>query len=264
MPPQPSIEVLPTPATTANILRVHWPLYLMEGAELALFMLSACAFTILLFDPVSPCARWLHLPLLQRVCMGVAMGLTAFLIIRSPMGGRSGAHFNPAITLTYLHLRKITLTDALGYVAGQFAGGIVGVALAALFFPKSIADPSVDYAVTLPGLGGDAGAFAAELFMAFLLMGVVLWSSNHPRLFPWTSYFVAVLIAGYIVLFAPVSGFSINPARTTASAVFAHRWTGVWIYFTAPPLGMMLAATLYLRRYGPHRVRSAKLHHASD
>ena len=118
----------------------------------------------------------------------------------------------------------------------------------------------MDYAVTVPGKYGTAAAFAAELFMAALLMGVVLWTSNRPRIAGYTSYCVGILIALYIVLFAPVSGFSINPARTVGSAVFAHLWTAGWVYFTAPLIGMMGAAEAYLRSYGRDRILCAKLH----
>ena len=86
-------------------LRADWPLYLMEAAELAAFMLSACAFTVLLYHPISPAS---HLnPWLTRVFMGLAMAVTAIAIIKSPWGQRSGAHFNPAITLTFYRLGKI-------------------------------------------------------------------------------------------------------------------------------------------------------------
>ena len=104
--------------------------------------------------------------------MGAAMGGTAVMIIHSPMGKRSGAHFNPAITLTYLWLGKIGAWDAVGYVVGQFAGGVAGVGLVKLVMGRALAQPSVDYAVTVPGIGGTAGAFGAELFMASLLMGM--------------------------------------------------------------------------------------------
>ena len=192
--------------------------------------------------------------------MGIGMGLTAVLIIHSPMGKRSGAHFNPAITLTYLRLGKVAVWDAVFYVVFQFAGGLFGVGVSSLILGKRLADPGVDYAVTVPGRYGTAAAFLAELFMAALLMGVVLWTSNRPRIASYTSYCVGILIAVYIVLFAPVSGFSINPARTTGSAVFAHLWTAGWVYFTAPLIGMMGAAEAYLHLYGPERVLCAKLH----
>ncbi len=241
---------------------MHWRLYLYEGLELAWFMVAACVATVVLFGATSSALHVIPSAALRRLCMGIAMGATAVMIIHSPMGKRSGAHFNPAITLTYLRLGKIGRWDALGYVLGQFAGGMAGVGLSALLLRGRLAQPSVEYAVTVPGVGGTAGAFGAELFMATLLMGVVLWSSNRPRFAKYTGYLVGGLIVSYIFFFAPVSGFSINPARTVGSAVFAGVWTAVWVYFVAPLLGMFAAAEVYVRRYGIERVLCAKLHPA--
>ncbi len=247
-----------TPAMPA--FQHHWRLYLYEGAELAIFMIAACCFTVWLFDPAYPALHLLPGNALRRSLMGIAMGATAILIIHSPMGKRSGAHFNPAITMTFFRLGKIATWDAIFYVIFQFLGGAFGVAVSALILGVSIAVPSVDYAVTVPGRYGTAAAFIAELFMAALLMTVVLLFSNRPSLAMYTSYLVGVLIMFYILLFAPVSGFSINPARTTGSAIFAHVWTAVWIYFVAPTLGMMTAAEIYLRLYGADTILCAKLH----
>jgi aquaporin Z len=88
--------------------------------------------------------------------------------------------------------------------------------------------------------------------MAALLMAIVLVSSDRPCLAPYTTCCVGVLITLYVLVFAPVSGFSINPARTTGSAIFAYLWTAVWVYFTAPVLGMLLSAELYVRLAGLH------------
>jgi aquaporin Z len=225
----------PRPAFERN-----WRLYIFEGVELAIFMISACVFTVLLFHSSYPALRLIPNAALRRLLMGTAMGITAICIIRSPIGQRSGAHFNPAITLTYLRLGKIGGWDALFYVVFQFMGGIFGVAV--------------------PGRYGTAAAFCAELFMATVLMGAVLWISNRPSVANLTSYFVGILIALYILFFAPVSGFSINSARTTGSAVFADVWTAEWLYFVAPVLGMMISAEIYLRIYGADRILCAKLH----
>ena len=65
----------------------------------------------------------------------------------------------------------------------------------------------------------------------------------------------------YISIEAPVSGMSMNPARTVGSAFSAWNWTAIGIYFAAPPLGMLTAAEFYVRRYGARRVLCAKLHH---
>jgi len=238
----------------------HWRLYVDESVELAIFMISACFFTVWLFNPALPALHLLPSSAFRRLLMGISMGATAILIIRSPMGKRSGAHFNPAITLTYFRLGKIDKWDASFYVVSQFIGGICGVGLSALCLGGSLAVPTVNYAVTVPGRYGTLAAFCAEYFMAALLMLVVLWFSNRPQLSQCTSYLVGILITFYVFVFAPVSGFSINPARTTGSAVFANVWTAVWLYFVAPALGMMTSAEIYLRIYGIENVLCAKLH----
>ena len=238
----------------------NWRLYIFEAIELAIFMISACASTVFLFDPAYAMPHILPNAVFRRVLMGIAMGITAVFIIRSPMGKRSGAHFNPAITLTYFRLGKIDAWNAFFYVVFQFLGGVFGVAVSAFLLGKSLADPTVNYAVTVPGRYGTAAAFFAELFMATVLMGIVLWLSNRPSVANLTSYFVGILIALDVLFFAPVSGFSINPARTTGSAVFADVWTAEWLYFIAPLLGMMIAAEIYLRIYGADRILCAKLH----
>lgn len=87
-------------------LRNHWPEYLIEASTLGLFMISACTFCLLLEHPDSLLRQQLEAPLARRVLMGVAMGLTAIAIIYSPWGKRSGAHMNPAVTLTFLRLGK--------------------------------------------------------------------------------------------------------------------------------------------------------------
>ncbi len=237
------VSVGPRPskfASPVTALRHHWPMYLMEAAELGAFMLSACIFTVLLFHPNSALRH--ASPVLRRALMGLAMGLTAVGIILSPWGKRSGAHFNPAISVTFYRLGKLGPYDTLFYVTSHFAGAIVGVGVSKLILGARLAVPQVDYAVTVPGFGGPVAAFFAEAFMAALLMATVLYTSSRASWARWTTPLVGVLIAIYIVGFAPVSGFSINPARTVGSAVFAQVWTSIWIYFTAPLLGMLAAA----------------------
>jgi aquaporin Z len=95
-------------------------------------------------------------------------------------------------------------------------------------------------------------------------MLTVLMVSNTRRLARYTGLFAGLLVATYISIEAPLSGMSMNPARTLGSALFAGDWTALWIYFIAPPTGMLLAAELYLRQRGPRAVFCAKLHHQND
>ena len=164
-----------------DTLKQHWPEYLMEATELGVFMISACAFTVLLFHPASPVTKVISDGILRRLLMGIAMGSTAIAIIFSPLGKRSGAHFNPSVTLTYFRLGKVTPWDTMFYIVAQFAGGVAGVAIATLLLGRAVAAPTVNYAATLPGPQGLLLAFVAEAGISFLLMSVVLRVSNTKK-----------------------------------------------------------------------------------
>jgi aquaporin Z len=247
--------------TAARATALNWPEYLMEAGELAAFMVSACVVVALLEHPQSAAAAWLPHPLARRAVIGAAMGLTAIAIVYSPWGRRSGAHFNPAVTLTFWWLGKIADRDAAAYVAAHFAGAWFGVALAAVLLGEVIGHPSVNYVATVPGPDGVALAFAAEAMLSFGLMSVVLRASNSGRLAPYTGLLAGVMVAVYIAVEAPLSGMSMNPARSFGPALFGRVWSSLWLYFTAPPLGMLAAAAFYLRQHGAAAVDCAKLHH---
>jgi aquaporin Z len=239
----------------------HWPEYLIEALCLALFMVSAAGFATLLQHPASPLSGWHAAPVVQRTVMGVAMGLTAAALIYSPFGARSGAHMNPAVTLSFLRLKKISGADAVGYIAGQFIGGTTGIIVADWLFRGLPADPSVNYVATVPGVDGPIVAFLAEAAIAFGMMATVLAVSNTPRVARFTGVCAGVLVATFIIVEAPLSGMSLNPARTLGSNLLAHASDTLWIYFTAPPIGMLLAAERYARLHGHAQVGCAKLHH---
>lgn len=240
----------------------HWPEYLIEGLGLAAFMVSAGVFGTLLEYPGSAVRQALPDPFVRRVLMGLAMGSTAVAIIYSRWGKRSGAHINPAVTLAFSRLGKIEPRDAAAYVVAQFAGGAAGVLAVTALLGAAFAEPPVLYVATLPGPAGAETAFLAEAAISFFLMLVVLLATNARRLAKFTGLFAGVLVAAYIALEAPVSGMSMNPARSLASALPAGLWTAFWVYFTAPPIGMLLASEVYRRAGGA--VRCAKLHHDND
>jgi aquaporin Z len=241
---------------------VHWPEVFMEALGLGLFMISAGLFGTLLESPASPFHRALPHPLVRRALMGIAMGLTAVGLVYSPWGRRSGAHINPAVTATFFRLGRVGGRDAIAYVVAQFVGGLLGVLAVALVFGDAFLEPPVGAVATIPGPWGLATAFASELAISFLLMTVVLRLGRSTRLGPYTGLVVGGLLCLFIVVEAPLSGMSMNPARTLASALPVGSWRGLWVYFTAPFGGMLLAAELHLRlSRGKHRAGCAKLDH---
>ncbi len=251
----------PVGGKASQALTTHWPEYLCESLCLGAFMISACFFAVLLQHPASPVRQSVDNTNLRHFLGGLAMGLTAITIIYSQLGMRSGAHMNPVVTLTFYRLKKVAGWDTICYMISQFAGGVAGTALAFLVLHMALAHREVNFAVTQPGERGELAAFVAEAFISFLMMSVVLRFSNHPKLSRYTGIAAGVLVMLFITFEGQLSGMSMNPARSFGTAVVSMRWYGLWIYFTAPLLGMMAAAEVYVRTKGSHSVICAKLNH---
>lgn len=251
-------------------LRQNWPTYALDGLCLGVFMMSAAAWGTWLQHPASPLHNWLTSAVTDapagRLLMGVAMGVTAVALIYSPWGARSGAHMNPAVTLTFLWLGKMSRRDAVGYIVAQFVGGTTGLLAAAWLLDGRLGHPAVNYVATTPPNGGGWPAFAGEAVISFVMMTAVLELRGRPRTAPFTGLAAGCLIALFITVEAPLSGMSMNVARSLPSNVLAARAATLWIYAAAPLLGMWLAAVRYVGwhalRRRPAPVECATLYHA--
>lgn len=232
----------------SSAARPSFRVYAMDGALLGLFMVSACVSVVLVEHPASPVRTLIESELLRRALVGAAMGLTAVGLVYSPWGKRSGAFMNPALTLCFLRLHKLGPLDAVGYIVAQLVGGTLGVVASSLLLGARLSAPAVNYVVTMPGSHGSSGAWLAEFAISFVMVTVVMAVKRIPRLAPRTGLFAGALVALFITFEAPLSGMSLNPARTFASSVVANCWNGWWIYFTAPVLGMLAAAELQKAR----------------
>ena len=237
----------------------NWREYLIEAWGLGMFMVSAGVVVTLLESPDYPLQQMIPDPFIRRAMVGIAMGLTAIAIIYSPWGKRSGAHINPAVTITFFRLGKINLIDALGYILAQFIGGWLGVLLVVALFGEPFQNHPVNYIVTVPGSGGWLIAAIAEFLLSFTLMTMVLNVSNSAKIATLTGVFSGILVATFITFEAPLSGMSINPARTFASALPAAIWTDFWLYYFVPPIAMLMAAEIYLRQSTKPKVICSKL-----
>lgn len=226
-------------------MKFHLKEYLSEALCLGLFMVSAGVMGTLLEAKDA----YLHLAIpdefIRRGIMGLVMGATAIGLIYSPFGKLSGAHMNPAVTISFLFLRKISFKDAIFYTLFQFLGGLSGVLLVWGLFGNAFKALPVQMVATLPGTQGPAIAFISEYLISFLLFLTILIFNNIESLSQYTGFAAGILVCLYITFEAPLSGMSINPARSFASAAPLHLWQHLWLYFIAPPLGMLTAAQLY-------------------
>ncbi len=220
--------------------------YLQEALGLAIFMISACFFSAALEGKQSA----LHLAIpngnLRSLIMGLLMGLTALFIFYSPFTAPSGSHINPAVTLVFLRMGKTCPRDAFFYILFQFIGGLAAVYVMVFLLGHSLTDEPVKYAATIPGKQGVAAAAITELIIAFIMISMVLFTSESKRYKKYTRLFAACLVCLNVVFAGPVSGFGMNPARTLASAIPGHVYTAWWIYLIIPFAGMLGATEFFL------------------
>ena len=236
---------MPVPALgPLEALRRHWPEYAIEGWALGMFMISASVATVLLYDPRSPTFGLIENEFWKRALMALAMAGTAAAIIYSPWGKRSGAHMNPAFTLSFWVMGKINTVDAVYYALFQFVGGLAGSLLSYVLTGGLLADPQANWAATVPRPQGVAAALFSELIIAFILMFVVavMLNSKFDQLIGIAA---GGLIFLYVLYESPYSGFGMNPARSFSSALPADTWTAFWVYLIAPPTGMLTAVFVH-------------------
>ena len=169
--------------------------------------------------------------------LGVALsfGLTILAMVVS-FGDLSGSHINPAVTLAFWATGRFPRNEVVWYIAAQLSGAFIATTLLRLLFPAD-----VHLGSTVPA-GSDAQAFVLETILTFLLMTVVLHVSTDSR----EKGLLAGMAIGATVLVeaaaaGPVTGASMNPARSIAPAVVSGNLTHLWIYIAGPSAGALLA-----------------------
>lgn len=175
----------------------------------------------------------------------VGVGLTFGLVIAAMVyatGHLSGAHLNPAVTLGFVLARHFPPRRLLVYAAAQVAG-----ALAAAGFLRLVLGNVAHMGATVPtSQGGAWQAFWLELVLTFFLMFVIMAVATDTRAVGQAAALAIGATVGLEALFAgPISGASMNPARSLGPALVAGVWTAQWVYLTAPFVGSVAAALLY-------------------
>jgi aquaporin Z len=227
--------------------RRNWKHYLQEALGLGIFMISACFFSALLEANNSFVHKDIPDTFTRSFIIGALMGGTALFIFYSPFTSPSGSQINPAVTLSFLWLRKMCHWDAVFYILSQFTGGTLAVYLMQFLIGDNLINLPVNSAVTIPGKAGNIPALMTEFLIAFVTMSIVLFTSNHPRLKKYTRIIASCLVCCWVIIAGPISGFGMNPARSFASALASNTWTAFWIYIIIPIIGMIAAAELFRR-----------------
>src|SRR5262249_19831724 len=176
---------------------------------------------------------------LGHVGVAITFGLIIMAMIYAT-GHISGAHFNPAVTLAFAVTRHLPWRLAGKYWAAQLAGGI-----AASLFLRLLFGNVAHLGATLP-FGSDRQSFALEIALTFFLMFVIISVAADTRA---VGQAAAIAIGGTVGLEAmfagPISGASMNPARSLAPALVSWTWQSQWLYVLGPALGAVLGALAY-------------------
>ena len=181
----------------------------------------------------------------------VGVGLTFGLIIMAMVyatGHISGAHFNPAVTLAFAATRHFPLALVPVYLAAQLAGAVATSACLRLLFGDV-----AHLGATLPAEGAGQ-AFGLEAILTFFLMFVIVAVATDTRAVGPAAALAIGGTVGLEALFAgPISGASMNPARSLAPALVSWTWTTQWLYVVGPIVGALLGAFAYQLTRGEHK-----------
>jgi aquaporin NIP len=183
---------------------------------------------------------------ISHVGVALTFGLVVLAMIYT-VGDVSGAHLNPAVTLGFFAARRCGIRTVFGYIASQLLGAIAASLLLHLLFPQS-----VTLGITLPAAGATQ-SFILEVVLTFILMWVILSVSTGAKEKGITAGIAVGSVIGLEAMFAgPISGASMNPARSFGPALVSMRFENLWIYLVAPIVGALLAVPV-CRRICPEK-----------
>ena len=241
-------------------MRCNLPVYACEFAGTALMLFWGVSAVAFMWGAGSPIPA-IENAALRRLVTGLLFAGGATAIVYSPLGQRSGGHINPAVTLALWRLGNVPGRDVPWYLAAQFAGAFAGTAAAAWLWGDLAR--SVHLAATVPGEGWTwIGALVAEAASTFALVFLIFVCVNKPAVAGRTGFIAGSFVAFLVMIEAPVSGTSVNPARSLAPAFLAPEYRDLWIYFVGPIAGALLAVAAYRGRWGSRTV-CAKLYHTA-
>ena len=177
---------------------------------------------------------------LGAVGIGLVFGLIIMVMVYGT-GHLSGAHINPAVTLAFTMTRHLPPREAVAYIAAQVLGALAGALVLLAVWP----DQPADLGATVPSVGAGS-AFVYELFLTAILMFVIMAVATDTRAVGAAAAIAIGAAVGLDAIFGgPVTGASMNPARSFGPALASGEWADFWVYLAGPVAGAALGAVAY-------------------
>ena len=237
----------------------HWAPWGCEFLGTAFLLAGGLSAVYLDFGPTSPVAAHLTSHGARLLLTGLLFAGTGSLVALSPLGRRSGAHLNPAVTVAFWTQRKVHPHDLTGYVIAQILGALASVALLHLAWGHTAG--TLHLGATQPGAGLTAlDAAGLEALMTASLILMIFFFTSNARTARWTPLGNWLLVATLVWQGAPYTGTSLNPARSLAPALLAPELIHLWVYIAGPLAGALLAALIF-SAFRTTNTLTAKLFH---
>lgn len=174
------------------------------------------------------------------VGVGIVFGLVIMAMVYAT-GHLSGAHINPAVTVAFTLTRHFPARDALAYVAAQLVGGTLGALLLLAVWPEQPAQ----LGATLPSVGVGSALVYEAVLTAFLMFVIMAVATDARAVGPAAAIAIGGVVGLDAIFGGPVTGASMNPARSFGPALAAGEWRDFWLYVSGPLLGATLGALAY-------------------
>lgn len=232
--------------------------WICEFAGTAVQLGLAFWWVAALESPLSPLNSAIPWPPVRLALIGLGIGALAWLVALSPLGRRSGAHLNPAVTVGFWARGVTHVHDLVGFILAQFAGATLG-ALVFVLTAGSWAR-TAGYARTEPAVSPWT-ALGVEVVISFVLVLAILLSTSSEQTHRWTPAVATLALAVLIPLGGPPTGASMNPARTFGPDLVSGSFPALQVYLLGPVAGALLAAVAFPLLARGRRVLTGKLHH---
>ena len=222
----------------------HWRPWGCEFLGTALLLAGGLSAVFLDFGSSSPIEPRLPSMSARLLLTGLLFAGTGSLVALSPIGRRSGAHLNPAVTLAFWTQHRVHPHDLAGYITAQLAGALTAVACLRVAWGHTAR--ALHLGTTQPGHGFSPSAAAAlEALMTASLVLMIFFFTSHAGTARWTPLGNWLLVATLVWQGAPYTGTSLNPARSLGPALLAPDLNDIWVYVVGPCAGALLAAAIF-------------------